>query len=356
MSRSGAQQSPIQLITVGDFDPEADRGIEFDFIGREIAGRYTVRAQIGGGGMATVIWRSIMSDKDRQPSRAVQLTLLAAVSNTACVIEKIDAIIAEHGVTYWPSSSGEDAGHGETSTGTGTTDTSTSDTTGAGTDGHDGTVSSTSSTSEAGTHGTSSGTGSTGAVEPFCGDGVVQGDETCDDGNAIANDGCQECAKDSIVFISSEVYQGYALDGLEGADQRCRNLAAKARLSRPLAFRAWLSTPAMAAADRLLHSRGRYILTNGLVVAQNWDELTSGALQHAIVVDENSQTKEGYAWTGTLANGEPALGSEFCGEWKETEGFLIFGGEGRSLAVDSTWSFSGQGDCGDESSLYCVEQ
>jgi len=54
MSRSGAQQSPIQLITVGDFDPQADRGIEYDFIGREIAGRYTVREQIGGGGMADV--------------------------------------------------------------------------------------------------------------------------------------------------------------------------------------------------------------------------------------------------------------------------------------------------------------
>ena len=54
MSRSGAQQTPIQVITVGDFDPQADKGIEFDFIGREIAGRYTVRAQIGGGGMADV--------------------------------------------------------------------------------------------------------------------------------------------------------------------------------------------------------------------------------------------------------------------------------------------------------------
>ena len=54
MSRSGAQQSPFQVITVGDFDPQADRGIEFDFIGREIAGRYTVREQIGGGGMADV--------------------------------------------------------------------------------------------------------------------------------------------------------------------------------------------------------------------------------------------------------------------------------------------------------------
>jgi serine/threonine-protein kinase len=54
MSRSGEQRSPIQLITVGDFDPQANQGIEFDFIGREIAGRYTVRAQIGGGGMADV--------------------------------------------------------------------------------------------------------------------------------------------------------------------------------------------------------------------------------------------------------------------------------------------------------------
>jgi hypothetical protein len=54
MSRSGAQRSPIQLITVGDFDPQANQGIEYDFIGREIAGRYTVRAQIGGGGMADV--------------------------------------------------------------------------------------------------------------------------------------------------------------------------------------------------------------------------------------------------------------------------------------------------------------
>ncbi|HEY0133302.1 MAG TPA: protein kinase [Nannocystis sp.] len=54
MSRSGAQRSPIELVTVGDFDPAADSAIEYDFIGRKIAGRYVVRAQIGGGGMADV--------------------------------------------------------------------------------------------------------------------------------------------------------------------------------------------------------------------------------------------------------------------------------------------------------------
>ncbi len=53
MSISG--ESPhLKLVTVGDFDPQSDRGIEYDFIGRVIAGRYTVEAQIGGGGMADV--------------------------------------------------------------------------------------------------------------------------------------------------------------------------------------------------------------------------------------------------------------------------------------------------------------
>ncbi|MBK7827219.1 serine/threonine-protein kinase [Nannocystis sp.] len=54
MSRSGAVHSPVELVTVGDFDPQSDRAIEYDFIGRKIAGRYTVRSQIGRGGMADV--------------------------------------------------------------------------------------------------------------------------------------------------------------------------------------------------------------------------------------------------------------------------------------------------------------
>jgi serine/threonine protein kinase len=54
MSWSGALQSPIELVTVGDFDPGGDQAIEYDFIGRQIDGRYTVQAHIGGGGMADV--------------------------------------------------------------------------------------------------------------------------------------------------------------------------------------------------------------------------------------------------------------------------------------------------------------
>ena len=54
MSSSRAQRSPPHLLTVGDFDPQGDKAIEYDFIGRVIAGRYTVLKHIGGGGMADV--------------------------------------------------------------------------------------------------------------------------------------------------------------------------------------------------------------------------------------------------------------------------------------------------------------
>lgn len=278
-----------------------------------------------------------------------RLFLCAILLAAGCVVEEIDAIIAERGVTDCPSSTSESTGSLDTSTGTSTSSSSSSGTsangTGTSTTG-DGTASG----------GSESGSSSTGPALPVCGDGVVEGNETCDDGNATPGDGCQECAKDSIVFITSEIYQGFALGGLYGADQRCRNVAAKAGLERFLTFKAWLSTPTMSASDRLLHSPGRYVLVNGLVVAQNWDALTSGALENPIMVDEKSMTQDTLAWTGTLANGQPALGSEFCEDWDDDSGLLKMGGIGLSASVDATWSFFEQGICDSELRLYCLEQ
>lgn len=264
----------------------------------------------------------------------------------ACSVQQIDDIPAERGVTDCPSSTSDISGEPDRST---SADTST------GTLAR-GSSSSGSTTSAGGTSGTTSGSESTGPLEPVCGDGVVEGDETCDDGNATPGDGCQECARDSIMFITSEVYQGFALGGLDGADQRCQSLAAKAGLQRFLTFKAWLSTPSMSVADRLLHSRGRYVLVNGLVVAEDWEALTSGTIETTITVDEKSQTPDTRAWTGTLASGEPALGSEFCEDWDDDSGLLKFGGTGLSMNTDAAWSFFENGPCDSELRLYCVEQ
>jgi hypothetical protein len=183
----------------------------------------------------------------------------------------------------------------------------------------------------------------------------VEEGETCDDGNADPEDGCKECARDSIVFISSETYQGFNLGGLYGADQRCRSLAAKAGLLRPETFRAWLSTPTMSAADRMSHSRGRYTLVNGLVIANDWASLTSGSLLNTITVDENSQSQDTRVWTGTLADGQPAVGSEFCGDWDDDSGCCSLAGRAGASPPIQAGPSSTQDGCGGQYRLYCFE-
>jgi len=212
---------------------------------------------------------------------------------------------------------------------------------------------------QSGEDGESSGTGDdtmsgTTGHASVCGDGVVEGEETCDDINDVPDDGCKACARDSVVFITSERYRG-DINGLAGADQRCRMLAAIAGLQRFETFRAWLSTAEKSAADRLVHSRGRYVLVNGLVVAEDWDGLVSGNLLHPIEVDENSQTKDIPAWTGTLADGQPAFGSDFCDGWT-TFSADFMGGNGMSTEIDATWSFFENIGCAQDLHLYCIEQ
>ncbi|MBL9106645.1 MAG: DUF4215 domain-containing protein [Myxococcales bacterium] len=262
----------------------------------------------------------------------------------------IDDIIDERGVTYCS----ETTQVLETSTSsTGSSETSNTtliDTTllGSSTEGETST-----GTGESTDQSSSEGTSSTTDPGPVCGDGVVEGDETCDDMNDIPDDGCKECARDSIVFITSQTYQGN-VNGLDGADQRCRMLAAIADLPRYKTYRAWLSSSTESAGERLLHSPGRYVLVNGLVVAQDWDALVSGTLELPINVDENSQTQPYPAWTSTLFSGEAAPGASFCDDWTGVLG--PDGGTGFPGATDATWSFFENVNCGNELGLFCIEQ
>ncbi|HEY0137229.1 MAG TPA: hypothetical protein VGB85_24265, partial [Nannocystis sp.] len=161
---------------------------------------------------------------------------------------------------------------------------------------------------------------------------------------------------DRIVFSSSVEYLGPDLEGLYGADQRCRMLAAVAMLPRFETYRAWLSDSTTAAADRITHSKGRYILVNGLVVAADWDALISGTLENPINVTESSEVSVGSrVWTGTLANGQPAYGSSFCADWTEEADFFDLAGSGIRNWTDASWSFFEQNACGSPSSIYCFE-
>jgi len=283
--------------------------------------------------------------------KRITLTLFLLFS-PACAVEDLEAILAKYD-TYGSTGSTGDA---DTSTGMGST--TGSGTTSAG--------SSTGDASSTGDVGASADTGSyssgdasdasssTGPAPPVCGDGVVDPGETCDDMNENPDDGCKLCTADRRVFASSVEYQGFALDGLYGADQRCKMLAGLAGLPNYFSYRAWLSDSKTAAADRLVHSKGRYILVNGLVVAADWDALTSGALENAINATESSEVAGGLAWTGTLPNGQQAFGSSFCKDWDGGDG-LELGGAGVCDQTDAFWSFFEQTICGGTLSLYCFE-
>jgi cysteine-rich repeat protein len=295
-----------------------------------------------------------MMNQTVRPYFLALTTFALACTLPACAIELIDDIIDERGVTYCSETTQvldtSTGSTGSSETGTTLADTTQSSTTGETSTG----MSESTGISESTGMSESEGTISTTDPGPICGDGFVEGEETCDDMNDIPDDGCNNiCARDSIVFITSQTYQGN-VNGLAGADQRCRMLAAIADLPRFETYRAWLSSSTKSAGERLLHSRGRYVLVNGLVVAQDWDALVSGTLEHPINVDENSQTQAFRAWTSTLASGEAAPGADFCDDWT---GVLDFdGGTGLPGATDVTWSFFENVPCDVELRLYCLEQ
>ena len=267
----------------------------------------------------------------------------------ACGVEELQAILDKYD-TF--GSTGDTGGSTSTDSGTDTSttssgSTSTGDTSTAGAD--------------AGMHTTGTtdasdtGTSTTGPPQPICGDGIVDPGESCDDMNDNPDDGCKLCTKDRIVFASSEEYRGYDLDGLYGADQRCRMLAAIANLPNVPTYTAWLSDSTTAAADRIHHSKGRYVLVNGLVVAADWDALIAGPLENPINVTESSEVSVGSrVWTGTLPNGQPAFGSSFCNDWSDGP-YEQQGGSGIRNQTDAFWSFLEQNDCPSNSAIYCFE-
>ena len=274
----------------------------------------------------------------------------------ACFVQKLEDIIANHDVSSDATSSGGlDISTGASSTtGTGEQDTTTtageSDSSTSGAEaGMDASGDSISSTS------TDPSSSSTGPMPPVCGDGVIDPGETCDDMNDDPDDGCKHCTLDRLVFATSVRYQGFTLEGLFGADQRCRMLAAAENLPNFGTYRAWLSDSNTAATDRITHSKGRYTLVNGIVVAADWDALVSGTLQSPIDTTENSeQAPGGCVWTGTFANGLRAFGSSFCTDWNEGEA-LQKGGTGLNSQFDGWWSFIEHSGCGEQCALYCFE-
>jgi hypothetical protein len=203
---------------------------------------------------------------------------------------------------------------------------------------------------------------STGEPPAVCGDAMVAGEEECDDPADLEEDACTStCFRPRLAFLTSEVFTGEDLDGLDGADNRCRIAAAMANLpADPGNFKAILSDSTTSANDRLHHSRGPYRLVNGLQIARDYDALMHEPLEHPLNTTELGTAGFPGAWTGTEPGGGAVAGSEHCLGWHSMS-FNDLGSYGKPTQVDEQWlkianEIVNPANCDHMYALYCLEQ
>ncbi len=190
----------------------------------------------------------------------------------------------------------------------------------------------------------------------YCGDGIVsQPNEQCEDGNTINGDGCNQlCMMEPYyrVFVTNQTWNG-DLGGLQGADNKCQQAAFDRGLGG--AWRAWVSTPTVWANSTIYHSTKTYRRLDGVIVADNWDDLTDGTLNNPINVNEfgDNISVIRQVWTGTNYLGVARL--YHCNNWTSVSSG-VNGEVGNRDKIVSTWSNIGVNNCNDKNGLYCFEQ
>ncbi|MBZ5708208.1 DUF4215 domain-containing protein [Nannocystis pusilla] len=216
--------------------------------------------------------------------------------------------------------------------------------------------SSTSDGSTATSDASTSTTADTTGAAAVCGDSIVDADEECDDGNDVADDGCHACARDRLVFASSQVFTPDLILGLAGADSLCRQLALQSGHPRWTTFVAWMSDSQTSAIDRVTPAPGRYVRPDGVMVAENFARFLSGSIAAPINIDEFGEVVLGSAWTGTRPDGAAAVGHTFCDDWTNSYYLEEEGPAGAVKQTDERWTLLPNAEsCAEDNHLYCFE-
>jgi len=239
----------------------------------------------------------------------------------------------------------------------------------AGADGATGATGATGAQGLAGSTGSTGPTGSAGAdgAVGTVGEDPLARDAACTVFNSLVLQGSLPsatlpgyCTAWKIAFVTSTKHNAN-LGGLSGADAICQGLATAASL--PGTYMAWVADNTGSPASRFTHSTGPYVLTNGVRVADNWNDLTDGTIQHAINVDAAKNTIDttflngNLVWTNTTSSGALSTqgGDGSCAHWS---GASSYGRVASAGGVDQAWTGYWQWSnfCNVPNRLYCVQQ
>ncbi len=173
-----------------------------------------------------------------------------------------------------------------------------------------------------------------------------------EDTNGVYTDGCED-DNQRTVFVTSTTYTGN-IGGLAGADTECDNRALAGGLVGT--YKAWLSTSLTDNPANLFEkSTEPYLRTDGVLIANDWTDLTDGSLQNPIDRDESGQQVAAFAWTGTKKDGTPDPDLD-CGDWGSSSSTLT-GRVGSTFGTMHDWTDAGSPrDCDNSHRLYCFEQ
>jgi len=174
-----------------------------------------------------------------------------------------------------------------------------------------------------------------------------------------------------LVFVTSVGHNGN-FGGIAGADSFCQQRATAAGL--PGTYKAWLSagTVSTGPASRFIKASIPYALVDGTVIANNWADLTDGAINVPLNLTEFGKVPSTgtLIWSYTRIDGTPGLfgnpnhtcygGDCHCKSWTttETQGNPIQGSAFalRDKSNDDWTDYSFANACGGDYSLYCFQQ
>ena len=160
-----------------------------------------------------------------------------------------------------------------------------------------------------------------------------------------------------VVFVTNQTFNG-DLGGLQGADDKCNNAAARAGLAGP--YVAWLSDNATDAKDRITSQE--YHTIAGGVVATSLADLIDGVIGVPINVDALGDTipvvsgSTQNAWANTTSGGVDVDGyveDIGCSDWSSTAGMAHVGNIRQNLA---SWTDGGPAPCSSHYRLYCFHK